>query len=540
MISKIRPFQNLLLAILSGLLFALSWPERGFDILIFFAFVPLFFIQQKLGDENKRGMFWYAWLAFLIWNVLTTWWIWYSTDVGSILAMGLNSLFVAIVFYVFHLSKKKLYQNKSGFVILIFYWISWEYFHMNWDLTWSWLNIGNVFAASPKLIQWYDITGTLGGTVWVICVNILMYHLINLALSGKNWIQFGGNTVALALLLLIPIIYSMSVYSNYEEYENPVEVVVVQPNSDPYNEQYDRPASELLENNLNLAKQAITDNTVFVVFPESTLYDGVHPIWENALQHAPLLNQLRTFVDEYPHISVVIGASTYREIMEDEKKTHAARKFRDSDDYYYSYNTGFLVDTSDFLQIHHKSKLTPGVENMPSWGILKPLESLAIDLGGMTGTLGTEDYPVAFTNNLGVSISPIICYESIYGEFVSKTILEGAQAIFIITNDGWWGNTPGHRQHNRYAVLRAIETRRSIARSANTGISSFINQRGDILQQTKYWEPAVISGKINLNDELTYYVKNGDYIGDVSAFISVLILLISFTQGFLRKRKKLN
>lgn len=526
-----------LLSVLSGLLLALAWPERGFNPLIFVAFVPLFFVQQQLGDTGKRGMFWLAWLAFLIWNVLTTWWIWYSTDVGSIFAMGLNSLFVAIVFYVFHLSKKKLYQNQKGFVILVFYWISWEFFHMNWDLTWSWLNLGNVFASSPGLVQWYEITGTLGGTAWVLLVNIVVFHLVRSIVCTKERTMVYVNSVVLLLLLAVPITYSLIVYSNYAEEENPVEVVVVQPNTEPYFEAYNTPPLEILEKNLSLAEKMITDSTEFVVFPESTLYDGARSIWEEALNTSPLIRRLQEFVKQYPQVSIIIGASTHRQIPEGEPKNHAARKFTHAEGYYYAYNTAFLIDTSQFIQVHHKSKLTPGVEIMPSWGILKPIENLAVNLGGMTGTLSRNESPVVFSNEHGIKVSPVICYESIYGEYVTQSVDLGAQLIFIITNDAWWGNTPGHRQHMQYAVLRAIETRRSIARSANTGISAFINQRGDILQKTTWWEPTAIRRKINLNDKLTYYTKNGDYIARVSAFISAMILLISFTQGFLRKRK---
>ena len=189
--------------------------------------------------------------------------------------------------------------------------------------------------------------------------------------------------------------------------------------------------------------------------------------------------------------------------------------------------------------MYHKSKLTPGVETIPSWGILKPIEKLAIDLGGTVGTLGTDNEILVFTDAKKRKVVPIICYESVYGEFVVKTIRDGATMIFVITNDGWWGNTPGHRQHFLFSILRAIETRRSIARSANTGISVFINQRGDVFQQTAYWEPTVIKQQINANDKLTYYVKNGDYIARVSVFISVLVLLISLIQGFLKKKKSL-
>ncbi|MCF6171536.1 MAG: apolipoprotein N-acyltransferase [Bacteroidales bacterium] len=527
----------LLLSLLSGLLLATAWPEKGFTPLVFVALVPLFFVQQHLGNQNKRGMFWYAWLAFLVWNVLTTWWIWYSTDVGAILAFVLNAMFSATVFYLFHLSKKKLFDNKKGWAILVFYWITWEYFHMNWELTWSWLNLGNVFASQYKWIQWYEYTGALGGTLWVIVINIFAFRVVSFLLKKDFGRRFRLAVSGMVVLTVLPVAYSYYMYSNYREVENPVEVVVVQPNTDPYNEQYNYSPLVLLEKNLSLAAQKITDSTRFVVFPESTLYDGNQGIWEDRLSRSPLLKRLQEFIDEHPKITLVIGASTHRELKPAEKKTHAARKFSTVDRYYYAYNTAFQMDSSANIQIHHKSKLTPGVENMPSWGILKPIENLAIDLGGTTGSLKTEDVPVIFTDAKNVRTSAIICYESVYGEFTAETIRKGAGLIFVVTNDGWWGDTPGYRQHFLFSVLRAIETRRSIARSANTGISAFINQRGDVFQKTGWWVPAVIRQKINVNDKLTYYVKNGDYIARISAFLAALLFIISFVQGFLKRKK---
>jgi len=287
-----------------------------------------------------------------------------------------------------------------------------------------------------------------------------------------------------------------------------------------------------------MAIQKVTATTDFLVFPESTLYDR-RGIWEGNIERFPLIRELKKYAFENPQLSIIIGASTYREVKKGEKLTNAARKFSNSEAYYYAYNTALLIDTTPNIQLYHKSKLTPGVETIPSWGILKPIEKLAIDLGGTVGTLGTDNENLTFTDNKNGKVVPIICYESVYGEFVVKTIRDGATMIFVITNDGWWGNTPGHRQHFLFSILRAIETRRSIARSANTGISAFINQRGDVFQQTAYWEPAVIKQQINANDKLTYYVKNGDYIARVSVFISVLVLLISLIQGFLKKKKSL-
>ncbi len=527
----------LLLSILSGVLLSISWPANGFTPLIFIALVPLLFIQQYLGDNNNKGMFWYSWLTFLIWNVLTTWWIWNSTPGGAITAFILNSLFTAVVFQLYHLSKKKLFNNKRGMFILLFYWITWEYIHMNWDLTWSWLNLGNVFASKHTWIQWYEYTGSLGGTVWVIIANILIYKIISglLNKAKSNKIIISG--VELALVISVPIILSLSIYHRYTEETNPVDIIVVQPNIDPYHEQYSLSYREILDRNLDLTSRLITDSTDFVLFPESALQED---IWEKRIERTISLRLLQKVVARYPNTAFVVGATTYKHVLLSEERTNAARKFRTSLDYYYAYNTAILIEHEQKFQLHHKSKLTPGVEIMPSWWFLKPIENLAIDLGGTTGTLGRDDNPVSFMKAKdSIGVSPIICYESVYGEFVANSVKLGAGLIFVITNDGWWGDTPGYKQHFLFSVLRAIETRRSVARSANTGISAFINQRGDILQKTPYWETAVIKQTLNANYEQTYYTENGDFIARVSGFVSALLIIIAFTQGFLRKKRAL-
>ncbi len=523
----------LLLSMATGLLLTLSWPVNGFAPIVFVALVPILFVQQQLGDSGRKGMFWHAWLAFLIWNVLTTWWIWHSTAIGSILAFVLNALFTAVIFQLYHLSRKKLFNNKKGLWILVFYWISWEYFHMNWDLTWSWLNLGNVFATQHTWIQWYEYTGALGGTLWVLIINILVFELIQTIIQRKTQVQKIVKGSMAILTVAAPIVLSLMMYHNYAEAEDPYEIVVVQPNIDPYNEQYQLQFDELLDRNFELIEEVITENTRFVVSPESAIQED---IWEGYIDRSRALKRIQGFINSHPGITVVIGATTYKHVDPENSNLHGARKFRDRDKYYFAYNTAIMVEGFTDFQLHHKSKLTPGVEAIPSWGILKPLESFAIDLGGTTGTLGVDEYPVAFKTTDEIGLAPIICYESVYGEFVADIVKQGADFIFVITNDGWWGNTPGHRQHFLFSVLRAIETRRSVARSANTGTSAFINQRGDVSQATDYWVPAVIKTSLNANQEMTYYVKNGDYIARISAFISALVLLIAFVRGYLKNK----
>jgi len=162
---------------------------------------------------------------------------------------------------------------------------------------------------------------------------------------------------------------------------------------------------------------------------------------------------------------------------------------------------------------------------MPYPQYLKFLKKLTLRLGGTFRSLGIQEEREVFTSSEdSIRIAPVICYESVYGEYVGDYIKAGANYIFVITNDGWWGNTPGHRQHNALSTLRAIETRRSVARSANTGISCLIDQKGDIISRLPYWERGALIGEINANDRLTFYVQHGDFIGIISFYITLILL----------------
>jgi apolipoprotein N-acyltransferase len=532
----------LLLSLLSGLLLALAWPRGGFPGLIFIAFIPFLLLEDHISkhrrDFHRFAVLVYSYPGFLLWNALTTWWIWNSTEVGALGALIANSFFMAVVFNIYSYTRRHIYGGDRGYFILPFYWISFEYWHLNWDMSWPWLNLGNAFASYPEWIQWYEYTGTFGGALWILAANILLYKFIMLGWrqSGKHGYKVLWGTTA-GIVLLAPLVISCVMYSNYEEEERPLEVIVTQANIDPYTEQYSLPPREVVDRNLDLAETLITGETDFLVCPESSIQE---PIWEHRYEDSPSLKEIMKFIGEYPRLKVIIGASTFKEFFEGEEVTYTARKFRDADAYYDAYNTVFYIDASGEYQVYHKSKLTPGVEKMPFPKYLGFLENFAIDLGGTVGSLGTDEIRRVFTSSDdSPGVSAVICYESVYGEFFAEFARNGAELIFIVTNDGWWGDTPGHRQHFTYARLRAVETRRSIARSANTGISGFINQRGDILQESAYWVPAVMKEKINANDRVTFYSLYGDYIARIAAFISAMLLLIGISLA-LRKNKRLS
>jgi apolipoprotein N-acyltransferase len=201
-----------------------------------------------------------------------------------------------------------------------------------------------------------------------------------------------------------------------------------------------------------------------------------------------------------------------------------ARLFGNSEVYFDVFNTAIQLNKGG-LELYHKSKLVPGVERMPYPALFKPLEGLAIKLGGTFGSLGTQDKRTVFFNkDKSVGIAPVICYESIFGEFVTEYVSNGANIIFIITNDGWWHDTPGYKQHLAYARLRAIETRRQIARSANTGISCVVDEMGEIHAAQPWWKEAYIMANISPNTDKTFYVRFGDVLSKM-AFVLTFILI---------------
>jgi len=524
---------KLLLAILTGLLMTFGWPEHGFPLLLFAGLVPLMLVEHEQWKNRKDnswfGIFGYSYLAFLVWNALTTYWINGSTLVGAIAAIVLNTMFMSIVFTAFHITHRVMRGGTSSYLALIGYWMSFEYLHLRWDLNWPWLNLGHGFAAYNRWIQWYEYTGVFGGTLWILLVNILIFFILRdifekAVLKRALWLR----SAIIVLFIAVPIIVSLIMYRNYVEKSSPVDVVVIQPNIDPYNEQYELGPAVILERMLTLARSKADSNTQFIVCPESALQEYV---WEDRFEQSQSLRTLRQFNRQYKQLSFVTGMSTRKLYEDGEPLSLTARKFKDAEKYYDSYNTALFVKHDSTFQKYHKSKLTPGVEKMPYPRLFKFLENYAIDLGGTVGSLGIDDVRMPFIVNDTLRIAPCICYESVYGEFMNGFIRNGANLIFVITNDGWWGNTPGHRHHLLFSSIRAIETRRSIARSANTGISCFINQRGDIQQRTAYWTPVAIRQQINANDYLTFYVRYGDYLGRIGLLVAGLMALLSISFG---------
>ena len=223
----------------------------------------------------------------------------------------------------------------------------------------------------------------------------------------------------------------------------------------------------------------------YVVFPES--------FFPNESYYSNFIND---FLKSYKKTNFIFGVP----INQFNKKYNSAIQLN------YNY-----LKTNE-KQYHYKSKLVPGPELTPFSSALQPLldfSGLSLQLGG----LAKGDSINVFYSIDGVHcVAPIICYESVFPNYVRKFIKKGAQAIFIITNDGWWGDSKGRKQHNAYARIRAIESRRYVVRSANTGISSVIDPKGNFLYQMPSNTEGSFVEKISFLSDKTFYVKYGNIL----------------------------
>ena len=498
-------------SLLSAALLSVGWLEiSGLPLLV--AFIPLLFICSRRSVGFWSCALWVG-VTITLWTLLTVRWVWYAAPIGVIAAIVINVAALGGVLMLYRWASRRL-PRVIAYTILVTGWVGFEWVYTIGQISFPWLVLGNGFANDVWAVQWYGITGVFGGSLWVLIANILLWE----ALRRRNR-RYG---IASAVWIVVPVAVSLAMFYSYKAPQQSVKVSVIQPNINPYTEKFSLSQEQQAANLVELI-HASPHDVDFVVMPETAIDDR---IWENQMQMSPSLGELGTLQQtEFPGAQFIIGANTYKSYRPGGWVSRTARPLPHSDISYDAYNSALAIDSTDRVQIRHKSKLVAGVEMMPFYSITKNLEFLIIDLGGITGQLGVDSMHRVFTSPRRVVAAAPICYESVYGRDFSQFVLRGAQIMFVITNDGWWENTPGHRQHFSFSRLRAIETRRAIARSANTGISGFIDPRGMVLQRLGWQQRGSLTAELPVDDKVTFYSRYGDYIGRLSFYIFLLCML---------------
>lgn len=506
-------------------------PHCGWTAL--FGIVPLLCMDKIASESGVRRVWIYHYSAFVLWNAFTTFWVCMATVGGGIFAVLANALQMSLIFGLFRYSKK-YFTGSLPYIFLAAAWIAWERLYFGADISWPWLTLGNSFARTTSMVQWYEWTGSLGGSLWVWASNLAIFGMMS-AMADGRWSFWNGKAKAAAVsgtlaVLFVPMIVSLVLYNNYEETDEPLQVAILQPNIDPYQKFGGMTRDEqnaLLEWQIRKVMDARADSSeVLLVAPETFTGD----ILINDLSRSRTWRRFRTVLGDYPQANLLFGASARESFGGGARPSHTAREW--DGEWFESRNSALLMDASGRTDIYHKTKLVVGVEKTPYPAFFCKVDDL---LGGVMGRNVGQDRPSVLTTSGGVPLGCAVCYESVYGDYCRGYVLAGAEAMTVITNDAWWGDTPGYMQHLSYSSLRAIELRRDIARCGNTGVSAIINQRGDIVSRTPWWEQAELCGEINLNTAQTFFARTGDVTGRLCVFVAFFLLLSMFVRAFTGK-----
>lgn len=534
----LRKLLPLLASLAGAVLLWAAWPVSPLTLLIFVAWIPMLWLEANVNSWKKFTG--YTLIHMFLWNLLVTWWVALASAPGAVGAFVVNSIAMTIPWLLFYFTKRRLGQ-RIGYAGLIVYWLAFEFLHHNWDLAWPWLTLGNSFAVQPGWVQWYQYTGASGGTLWILVTNLLAWSLINHYRNGERGREYRIRLAGLVLLLTTPILLSRLIISSEKKIASAAwagadrNIVVVQPNIDPYTEKFEAGSLEQQLNKLiTLSESAINRGTRLVVWPETAIPAQVR---EDMIKEDFRFRAVWSFLKRHPNVSLLTGLDSYIEYGTDrDKASPYARFHKPSGIYYDMFNTAALMEVDSTVQFYHKAKLVPGVETLPSF--LNFMGKWFEDFGGVSGTLGRDKERKVFVPwDQYYKSAPIICYESIFSDYLTEFVRRGANVLVIITNDGWWDDTPGYRQHMNYARLRAIETRKWIARSANTGISCFIDPLGNVINPQPWDTEAAIRYNIPVDNRQTFYVKYGDLLSRTATVLALGLLVWLLIQVI---RKRLN
>lgn len=524
--------RDLLIGLMSLLFFYVAWPPNGYTCFIFVAFVPLLWLLFASSTQtNIFSLFLKLLILFFVINFSLTSWVMNAHWGGGLFASVFNAFLMSgVMILVFKI--RKILGDKHGFIAFPTLWLAFEYLHLNWELTWPWLTLGNVFSDAINWIQWYEYTGTLGGSLWVLLLNMYVFLMLKTYNEKGIWIK----PYKILVLAVLPIAISHLLYhQNSNLTGDKLGVLIVQPNYEPHDEKFKVPQSQQLDRVKSIIFDFDQQEVInLILLPETFVVDW---IWESRVETAPALRRMKEWLRFFPEAEILTGASTGKIIKNPNIQNPSIRKSSDGQ-YFEVYNTALLLSTDRKTQIFHKSKLVPGAEMTPFASFLRPLlEAFPIKIGGTIGNFGVNDSIV----NLGTShgnTASMICYESIFPDYVRSFVLAGADWISIITNDGWWGETFGYQQHNAYARLRAIENRRYITRSANTGVSSFINHLGEEVKRIPYNQQGAMLVNVFKLNKITFYTQYGDYLGRIASLLSIVYILHLLLSTFMMKQNK--
>ncbi|HUR71136.1 MAG TPA: apolipoprotein N-acyltransferase [Candidatus Limnocylindrales bacterium] len=502
-------FYKILLPILAAALLAAPFLEPWWFPLAWIAFVPLFYVIER-ADTLRRAVF-YGWLMGLAAHLIGFHWLTYTISV-----FGGFPFAVSIVVFVLYAALQgiqmalfALLVRSIGFgPLMIFPAVFWVVCEFLFPLLFPWY-IANSQVSFLWVIQTADLVGPYGTGFIVIWFSAALYHALFANVEPRRKI------VPLAyacLAIVVALVYGFQRLQSVGDDmagAGKLSVGAVQGNVDIDMKWNPVLAQKNLAHHRQLTDQL--DAVPLVIWPES----AIEALIPEAMAALPL-DVMPTFKAERAYF--IFGAKSFR-------GTPGKTDFK-------AFNTAFFADAKGrILARYHKQVLLAFGEYLPFARLLAWIPAMPF-ADGFTPGPG----PAVFHLPRSVRAAPLICYEDLMPELARRFVTETRANVLInLTNDAWYGKSVGPWQHLRLAQSRAIETRRSLLRVTNTGVTSLVNAKGELVKLLPMFTSAVMQTEVDVLNETTYYVQFGDWFAWLMTIAAGALILFHVKRSWLRK-----
>lgn len=522
---------------------AFSFPPFPLGVLAAFAFVPFFMAFEDI-ESLGRG-FRNSYVMFFFFNLFSLWWVGgfihgkdpYLMAAGASLILA-HPLFMFVPIAVFVIVRKNL-GFRAAVIGFPFIWVAFEYAHSITQFAFPWLLLGNTQTYDLPAVQIASVTGVYGISFWLLWISVLGYVLYA-KLALREWRPTSWKSIATIFLIVVvyyaPKAYGSRVLATTEILADgkPVRIGIVQPNIDPF-DKWQTNAEKQFAVLHQLTATFPPQQVDLILWPETAI-----PFFVLSPQNAYVLQRIRHQIDSLG-VGLFSGIPDYAFYPDPAKAPKGSRVSKETGQLYDYFNSSMLLQPhTDEIQKYAKIILVPFAERVPYAELFafSTLLQWNLGLGGWAIGRDSTIFHLRLADSSDVRFSNLICYESIYPGYVARFVHRGAQFLTIITNDSWWGNTFGPYQHQQYAILRAVENRRWIARCANGGISCFIDPLGNVVQPTAMYSQAVITGEIKARDGQTFYSEHGDVLAESCVWVTGLLVAAAFGRMFYNRHRR--
>jgi len=510
-------YKNIVLAVLSGILLTAAFPRIGFDFFAWFALVPLILAINKTNTVFITGC-----LAGFIHQISLVYWLVTAMHVygnlpviSSVPLLILLCMYLSVFTGIFCVLLKRLCRKPWHLIWAPFFWVALEYARSLTQFAFPWELLGYSQYLKLPLIQIADITGVYGISWLIVLFNVaIVCFLLYTTQQSWNQLEVSNRLVYVFLGCVILCFVAFLTYGLgrmhamnqiIQTSQKHMKVGVVQGNINQAVKWDEKFRKQTIHKYIHSSLSEKHHDSDLIVWPETAV-----PIYIQ--QETALSQKLKAFINNQT-AALLIGGLRYD---------------RSEIGHWQFYNSAFLlVPQKSTWQTYDKSHLVPYGEYIPFQTVFPFLKKFVQGVGDFSE--GTAIEPLQFEQ---WSIGPQICYEILFPEISRQLVQKGADILVNITNDAWYGHSSAPYQHFSMIVFRAVENKRSLARSANTGISGFINPFGKIISSSEIFTDANLNVNLPVFNELTVYCQ----YGDVFAVLCCLVLIIMILSNFFKRK----